>query len=68
MTIEERVKWLEDMQEKTQRTQAKNEELAAQVLESIIRLERIAMMNTLSIDDIEKRLSEMEKRKTPKVN
>lgn len=60
MTVEERL-------DRTEKMQEKNQILSAQILESIIRLERIVVSHSFEISDINKRLDELEKKHT-KVN
>jgi hypothetical protein len=60
-TIEDRLTRLEIMFEK-------NQKLSANILDSIKRLERIALAHTISLDDIDNKLLELENRRKPKAN
>jgi prefoldin subunit 5 len=55
-TIDERIETLVGHQEKTQI-------LLAEIVDTIQRLERIALAHTLDIDDLQTRLTELEQRR-----
>lgn len=55
MNIDERIEKLTESQEKTQ-------VMLARIVDTIGRLERIVLSNTISIDDLEARLTELENR------
>ena len=59
MSIDERIEKLAESQEKTQI-------LLADIVDSIRRLERIALAPTLDIDDAQRRLDELEQRRKNK--
>lgn len=59
MSIDERIEKLAESQEKTQ-------VLLADIVDSIRRLERIALAHTLDIDDAQRRLDELEQRRKNK--
>jgi len=55
LNIDERIEKLTESQEKTQ-------VMLARIVDTIGRLERIVLSNTISIDDLEARLTELENR------
>jgi len=59
MTIDERIEKLVENQEKTQ-------VLLASIVDTIQRLERIALAHSPDIDDMQKRLDELEARRRKK--
>ena len=59
MSIDERIEKLAESQEKTQI-------LLADIVDSIRRLERIALAHTLDVDDAQRRLDELEQRRKNK--
>lgn len=63
MTIDERIEKLADGQVKIQQSQAKNETILATILDSIKRLERIAVAHAVDIDDLDVRLTDLENRR-----
>lgn len=70
MTIDERIERLverdEDLQARQERLQAQQDKtqiLLAQIVDSIQRLERIALAHSLNFEDIEERLRELEQRR-----
>jgi hypothetical protein len=60
MTIDERINKLVEFNEKTQITLAEMLEMSVKALDSIKRLERIALANTVNIDDLDARLTMLE--------
>jgi uncharacterized coiled-coil protein SlyX len=66
MTIDERIEMLVASQEKTQISQDKTQIMLAGIVDSIQRLERIVLIHSLNIDDLEKRLDELESRRPKK--
>jgi hypothetical protein len=63
MTIDERIEMLLATQEAAQVQQGKTQILLADIVDTIQRLERIALAHALNVDDIEKRLAELEARR-----
>ena len=59
MTIDERIEKLAENQEKTQ-------VMLADIVDTLKRLERIALAHTLDIDDTQRRLDELEARRKKK--
>ena len=59
MTIDERIERLVTQQEKTQT-------MLADIIDTIKRLERIALAHSLDIDDVQTRLAELEQRRRKK--
>lgn len=66
MTVDERIEKLVERQEELTAHQGKTQIRLAQVVDSIQRLERIALAHSPDIDDIEKRLDELEARRQKK--
>ena len=62
MTIDERLDRITAQQERTDEMQKKNEIILADVLDSIKRLERIALAHTENLGDHEDRLRRLEER------
>lgn len=62
MTVEERIDLLVQSQEKSERMQEKTQTMLAQIVESIQRLERIALSHEVRIQDTEAALAALEGR------
>lgn len=60
MTIDERIEKLVASQERTDAMLSKNQTLLAGVLESIMRLERIAVAHAVDSEDLNERLTMLE--------
>lgn len=66
MTIDERIEKLVARQEALSEHQEKTQVLLAGIVDSIQRLERIALAHSLDLDDVQKRLDELEARRRKK--
>jgi len=65
MTQEESNKiWYLERIERLEKMQEKNQILSGEILESIMRLERIVIHNTGGLMDLEERIKELENRKS----
>lgn len=63
MTIDERIEKLVAQQEKAAVQQEKTQILLASIVDTIQRLERIALAHSPDIDDVQTRLAELEERR-----
>jgi len=66
MTIDERIEKLVERQEAVAEDQRRTQVMLADIVDSIKRLERIALAHTLDIDDVQRRLDKLETRRKKK--
>ncbi len=66
MTLDERIERLTAHQEKTDEQMQKTQTMLAGIVDSLQRLERIALAHPLNIDDFDNRLNELEGRRLKK--
>jgi len=63
MNIDERIDQLTAAQERSEAMQAKTQIMLAQIVDTVGRLERIALSHEIRIDDVEAKLAQLEGRK-----